>query len=86
MTLVKAPLLPAGADAEVKKQKVVGSVPPSPAQPAQKALDVSHCSQESHAHQTHPVIAKLDQAAVMLMLFAYRLRTCRVPRTSMQGF
>ena len=49
VTLVKAPLLPAGVDTDVKKQTVVGCVPLSPAQPAQKALDVSHCSLESHA-------------------------------------
>ncbi len=86
VTLVKAPLLPAGVEVDVKKQKVVGSVPLSPAQPALKALDVSHCSLEPHAHKPDPAVGKLDQAAVMLMLFAYRLRTCPVPRTSMQGF
>ena len=50
VTSVKAPLLPAGVDADVKEQRVVGSLPLSPAQPARKALDVSLCSLESHAH------------------------------------
>ncbi len=48
--LVKAPLLPAGVDGDVKKQKGSGSAPLSPAQPARKAPDVSHYSLESHAH------------------------------------
>ncbi|DBA96940.1 TPA: Exonuclease 3'-5' [Trebouxia sp. C0004] len=68
--LVKEPLLPAGLDADVKEQGVVGSVPLSAAQPARRTLDVMEARKKLKAAvcQSHPPSAQylVETAAVCL--------------------